>query len=314
MHLDAAANAIGTHQLGVATRRQLREAGVDANAIARRVAAGAWQGDGAVIDLGTHPPTWHQAVLRAVLAAPAGALASHVTAAHLHGFLDVGRPGTIELTVPRPGRNRSMALTLHSTTVPDRGTLVAAVPTVRWPRAARELAARTGRRAYSRVVADLLRRRRDAARLLVAELEACGPTVAGLGTLRAVLTTELGSDRRLLESPLEDVWHRALVRADLRPEVVQHRLRDARGRVIARFDLAWPSALVAVEVDGRGHHSSQEDVAADTARDDTVAAVAGWHVERVTAADLSARRRDPVIDRLRAAIDERKARAVVPDR
>ena len=304
MGTDAVAAAMGRGQHGLVTRAQLVGAGVGRSTVQRRLVAGAWAATGAVVDLGTHTATWAQAVMRAVLGSPEGSLASHRTAAHLHGLLDVGRPDVIEVTVPRAGRSRPTAFTLHSTTVTDVGTTTDGIPVVRWPRAVRELAGTTTERALARVVAQELRERRDAARRLVAELEACGPTVAGVGRLRRVLVAELGSDRRLLESPLEDRWYRALEWADLRPEAVQHQLHDDRGELVGRLDIAWPSVLYALEVDGRAHHTAAHDRTADAERDSRGTTL-GWLTRRVTAADLAPSRRTRVLAAIRATIDER---------
>ena len=56
------------------------------------------------------------------------------------------------------------------------------------------------------------------------------------------------------ESPLETKARLLLVRAGLVPEDLQLIMKDARGRVWARWDMAWPSARVAVELDGREFH------------------------------------------------------------
>src|SRR4051794_22219972 len=51
-------------------------------------------------------PCWEQQVLAACLAAGRPAVASHRTAAYLHGFVHVERPDQIELTVPWPLQSR----------------------------------------------------------------------------------------------------------------------------------------------------------------------------------------------------------------
>ncbi|GAA1875053.1 hypothetical protein GCM10009836_65350 [Pseudonocardia ailaonensis] len=84
------------------------------------------------------------------------------------------------------------------------------------------------------------------------------------------------------ESPPETLMRLALVFAGLRPRV-QHELLDARGDVVARFDLAFPEVLLAVEYDGEDH-----DDTLDRARDLRTGAF-GWHTMRFRGADVLSR-------------------------
>jgi predicted transcriptional regulator of viral defense system len=60
------------------------------------------------------PPTWHQAVMAAVLAAGPQAVASHSTAANLWGLPGVERAAT-ELSTSRPDRRRLDGVVAHRT-------------------------------------------------------------------------------------------------------------------------------------------------------------------------------------------------------
>lgn len=62
--------------------------------------------------------------------------------------------------------------------------------------------------------------------------------------------------------------------------VPQYRLRDSRGRVLARFDLADPEVRLGVEADGRRGHPGEQMVAKDQRRDRRAEAY-GWSTERV---------------------------------
>jgi predicted alpha/beta-hydrolase family hydrolase len=73
----------------------------------------------------------------------------------------------------------------------------------------------------------------------------------------------------------------------LPPGVGQYKVH-LRGREI-RLDRAWPEVKLAVELDGRRHHTSPEDRQRDLARDAELAAL-GWVVLRFTYAEV---RRDP---------------------
>ncbi len=92
-------------------------------------------------------------------------------------------------------------------------------------------------------------------------------------------------------------WVRvALVLAGLAP-VPQFEVRVA-GRFVARTDLAFPAARLAVEYEGE-HHFEDTQIVRDDARIRRLEA-AGWRVIRLSAADL--RDLDAVVARIRAAL------------
>lgn len=101
------------------------------------------------------------------------------------------------------------------------------------------------------------------------------------------------------ESPLErKVWD-LLLRAGLPPPVRQHEMTD-RGRRVARVDLAYPEARVAVEVDGYRWHTGRQTWAHDLARRNRISAL-GWRVLHVTHEDLTTRPHE-VVDHLRSLL------------
>jgi very-short-patch-repair endonuclease len=69
-----------------------------------------------------------------------------------------------------------------------------------------------------------------------------------------------------------------LVLAGLPPPAVQYELHDAFGLVIARFDLAYPEARLAIEYDGLGH-ARRAFTNDDRWRDGTTGDH-GWHTMR----------------------------------
>jgi hypothetical protein len=94
------------------------------------------------------------------------------------------------------------------------------------------------------------------------------------------------------ESPAESLARLALLPAvpGLVPQV---RVRDERGRVVARLDLGDDELLLGVEVDGKRGHAGAQMVAKDRQRDRRTEAL-GWRVERCTWHELRARREDVV--------------------
>lgn len=145
-----------------------------------------------------------------------------------------------------------------------------------------------------RAAADLLRHLPPVEKVVVAD----AVTHAGLMTaedladeltvhagLRGVRRARAALDRSdaRAESPPETRLRVALVLAGLHP-VPQHEV-VVGGRFIARLDLAFPAARVAVEYDGRAVHERAEVFVHDRRRQNELVA-AGWTVLRFTSEDL----------------------------
>lgn len=116
----------------------------------------------------------------------------------------------------------------------------------------------------------------------------------GAPLLRATLAD---ADARA-ETPAETLTRRLLLPV-LPGLVPQVRLRDAHGRVVARFDLGDAGRRFAVETDGKRGHAGPAMVAKDQRRDRTSAEL-GWHTERCTWFDVR-RRQDATVERVLAA-------------
>lgn len=105
------------------------------------------------------------------------------------------------------------------------------------------------------------------------------------GIRQAEHALELSSP--LAESPPESRLRVNLVLAGLTP-VPQYDVRTADGRWLARVDLAFPEARVAIEYDGKEVHSRVDVFARDRQRQNALVQ-AGWVVLRYTAEDLRLR-------------------------
>jgi very-short-patch-repair endonuclease len=237
---------------------------------------------------GTYAPAGAAADLAARCRAAARLLPEHALVADrcllwLRG-VDVLPPGApaLEVVVPR------------GAVVPARSGVRARTALVR--PADRELLGEHRLRCLrtARASADLLRRLplpeavvvADAvqhARLVeAAELEAELAAQARLrGIRRARRALELSDPRA--ESPPETRLRLAFLLAGLAP-VPQYEVR-VQGRFIARVDLAFPAARVAVEYDGRAVHERQDVFDRDRRRQNELVR-AGWTVLRFTSADL----------------------------
>ena len=75
-----------------------------------------------------------------------------------------------------------------------------------------------------------------------------------------------------------------LARAGLPATAVQHRVRDERGAVVARLDLAYPQAQLGIEYDGDCHWQP-DAVRRDLRRQNALGAL-GWSLLRFTADDV----------------------------
>ncbi|GLK16441.1 endonuclease domain-containing protein [Herbiconiux flava] len=91
------------------------------------------------------------------------------------------------------------------------------------------------------------------------------------------------------ESPQESRLRVLLVEAGFATPQLQHEVRDARGRFVARVDLAYPERRLAIEYEGDHHRVQAQQWRRDIGRTRELEHL-GWRVLRVTASDLSAPR------------------------
>ena len=270
------------------SRRQAVAAGASGSACHRRIAAGLWVASrhAGVYRLAGHPETWQQRLVSALLAAPAGAVASHRSAAVLLGL----REGTpIELTVvagthsiggarlhrgPLPSTDRIVVVGVPCTrverTLVDLAGVVEAEPLEQ----ALEAALRLGLTTDERV-----RRRLD---------ELAAPGRAGVRTLRRVLGRRARG--RAAGSELEVRVIQLLRAAGLDDPVRQFEVVVGASRYFV--DLAYPNRRLAIELDGLGAHTGV-NFQGDRARQNALV-LAGWTVLRFTWADV-AERHDEVV-------------------
>ena len=99
--------------------------------------------------------------------------------------------------------------------------------------------------------------------------------------------------REGVESPKETELRLLLEEADLPRAECGYELRDANGRWIGWFDLAWPDFKVIAEYDGDQHRTDTRQYDHDITRFDR-AADADWRVIRVRTSGLASRRKETV--------------------
>jgi very-short-patch-repair endonuclease len=298
--MDAGIFDLAAGQHGVFTRRQARRAGLDRNAISRRLANGSWIAlNGHVFRVSGAPVTDRLTVMATVLSGGSGAVSSGTTALALRefrGFRLLPARAIVARRPPAwvfPGVSETFRLEPHHRTTVD------GIPTATPARALFDLAADISPLRLARSVDTVLAARGTTVADLVAIVDEMGEHGrAGTVAMREVLRTrsvEYVAPATVLESTFL-----ALVRE--RGIAEPARQVDLGGRLawIGRVDFLWRAERVVVETDGREFHHSVSDRDADERRDRAMEA-AGWTVLRFSWIDVT-RRPTSVMRTLRAAL------------
>ncbi|RBY82767.1 DUF559 domain-containing protein [Blastococcus sp. TF02A-26] len=229
-------------------------------------------------------------VAAVLLTAPGDAVASHRTAAELWG-LEIPlqpRDARVHLTVGpgsavRGRRDRCIHRTAH---VPADLTETRGLPVTTPARTWRDLAAVLEPPPLLAVTDQVLRRFCSAEELAAA----LDRRPHGRGAKRARDVLPLG-DRRA-GSPMESVLRWLLHEAGLPAPVLQYRIVDGAGRLLAEVDMAWPEHRVVVEFDGEVHR--ERDVFVRDLRRQNGIVLTDWTVLRYSSADVLGRPADVV--------------------
>lgn len=274
MRREAAIAGPAARQDGLATRAQLRDAGVTdrqidlvaRGAVLQRLHRGVYHHRAA-------PYTARTRLRAAVLACGPSAVASHRSAAVLHGF-DVRR-SVPEVTVVGRGVPRTTGIRLHRTKhlPPADRTSVDGIPVTTAARTALDLGAVLPFEVVEHVLQVAIVERRVDERSLLAVLERSGASGRnGTGVLRAVVAQSLPPEK--IESMLEHELLGLIRRAGLPEPVLQFELTCTDGRCV-RLDTAWPEVQLAVEGDGHRWHATTASTTSDRARRRSIQA-SGW--------------------------------------
>ena len=261
---------------GVVTRFQISALGASADMIRHRVDSGRWtQLRPGVYYLNVTPPTWRTDVLCGVLASGVDAVASHRTAAILHGIEGIyGK--MIEVTVPYDERPEPMGVVLHRTRRPIDGTVVDAIPVSDPARTILDLSSMLMDRALERVIASALRKK-------ITTVEAVdqmvglrgGRGVAGTRRTRRVLRLVAGD----VSGSYAEVDMGQLIRDAPVPSPVPQLKIPLPSGDNAYPDFAWPDRMRIAEVDGLEAHGTAEQLAHDLDRQNQLLEL-GWDIRR----------------------------------
>lgn len=297
--MERAINRLASRQLGVITRQQLLELGINRDTITRLIAKGRLlKVHRGVYRVGGLPVSFEQLLMAALLAGGRDAVISHLAAAHILGLEGVVSTQP-ELSVP-PNRSITLgSVTVHRTTVSRRdscrrGPLRLTTPA----RTLVDLAGVLSPQALEDALDDALRRKLTSLSTVRSTIERRGRRgVRGIATLQALIDAR--TPGRTPGSAKENDLRRLLVSAGLPAPVTQYEICDQRGRFVARPDLAYPQACLAIEYDGEGHAYPRQRQS-DLRRQNRLIN-AGWLVLRYCHLDLIERPAE-VVDEVRRAL------------
>lgn len=271
---------------GLFRTRHAHMAGLTRGQIRHRIVAGRWeQIHRDVFRLAGVPPTWHGEILAACWAGGFRAVASHRCATALFA-MPGGDRRLVEIMCPRWRRARHDGLVVHETnslSVVDM-TVIDGIPVTTPARTLFDL----GRYRRAGVVELALEHALRRGLVTLPEVDA---TVRRLGrsgrpggpVLRQVLAARL-PDRRPTESDMETRLLQAIRRSGLPDPVTQYEVW-AGARFVARVDLAYPDARIAIEYDSDAFHTGRLATDRDRSRRHLLLA-AGWVTVDVGAKDL----------------------------
>ena len=242
------------------------------------------------------PRTWEQAAMAAALAAGPGSAISHRSSGRLWTMVPPSE--LVEVVVPRGRLPRLAGVTVHRTRDPIVPRLRSGIPVTDPMRTLIDLGAVL--RAWE--VEDALDRGLAARLFSVAAVEWALAAVArpgrdGCGVLRRVL-----DERALGAQPpdglLEPRMARLMRAHGLPAAEFQHEVVAAGVRFV--IDFAYPSLLLAIEVDGYAAHSTPASLQHDLRRQNALSLL-GWRILRFTWADV-VRRPSFVAQQIRCAL------------
>jgi very-short-patch-repair endonuclease len=214
--------------------------------------------------------------MAAVLAAGAGAVLSHRSAAALWGIRHTTST-TVDVTVPHPLRPRPGVRPHRARLRDDEVTEHNGIPTTTPPRTLLDLAAVLPTRHLERAINEAEYRQLTDP-LSLAALAARYPRRPGVPKIRQLLKADsLGAT--LTRSELEDRFLQMLDVEKL-PRPAINTLIHLDGHTI-EADCTWPSRHLIVELDGYATHTTRRAFERDRARDRRLQA-AGWRVARIT--------------------------------
>jgi predicted transcriptional regulator of viral defense system len=261
-----------TPQSGLITRRQLLACGFSDRMIQGRVCNGRLIALHRGVYLVAGVPCTDAVRLQAAILATGG-LASHRSAAHILGLVDIG-PSRPEITITSTGNNRGPFITHRSADLLSRDTTsVNGLPTTNATRTLIDLGAvvrsDTLETALERA---LLARVTTVDRLLRRFFQLAAKGRPGIAAMRSLLV-DRDPTLAAAESDLETLLFKILRDGGLPAPARQFEIVVAGQRF--RLDAAYPELMIFMEGDGFGVHSRRGAFERDRSRQNLLV-VAGW--------------------------------------
>ena len=276
------AAGIARRQQGAITFAQARQAGLSPEQVEHLVARTLWRraARGVFVVAGS-PDTWRQRVMAAVLAAP-GSVASHVTAAAIHGWW---RPPPLpHIVVPATHSARTRVAKVHRSELAagDRVT-VDGLPCTSPTRTLLDVAGMLRRADLEAMVDDAFCADQSCVEAVRRSVERLGRR-GRRGTRLLTEVVAVWTPGIEPGSPAEMRLLRKLVEWGYEPPQRQVQIRSANGAFLGRADLGWPPIKVGFEYDSDRHHNPRSWEREERRHDSLRAA--GWTIVTVSKRDL----------------------------
>ena len=273
---------------GVLSRSELLDLGLSLSQIKRRAASGVlarvYPG---VFRLSGIPQFW-MGEARA-LALSVDGLISHGSAAYVWGF-DERLPNVVDVTVEYERAVPRQGARVHRSTQYELGDpeVVEAVPVTGAARTILDCAAKYSSTELGHLVDAALRSKIiDWPDLYDVQIRHSAKGRDGTGRLRNFLDSRYG-DRRVPDTRWNRMVGELLADAGVGQPDYEHEIRTANGNFIARVDLAYPAAKLAIELDSVRYHLNHESFVNDPRRKNAIQ-LEGWTVLSFTWPDYADR-------------------------
>jgi Transcriptional regulator, AbiEi antitoxin len=262
------------------TRRQAAELNFDRSRVATAKRQG-WLDEPypGVLVLTGSPPSWHQRLMAATLAASPHAVASHRSAARLHGLDGFTSCDLVEISVERGRRRPGTAWAISHQVVALEQSDVVTVDGIRCTGLARtvaDLGSVAEPLEVRRALTDLRRRGSSLRWIQLTADRLHRPGQRGTGVLRRQLAT-IPFEGRVPDSWFEELLALCLADPAIPPIERQCPIRNAQGRVVARTDIGIPTVRLGLEAHSRRFHFGPDAEPLDEERD-LRAAACGWEL------------------------------------